>query len=369
MATTELQAYKPTEIRKYSNEEKRAALDMIAGVKFNGAAVSDAEKAVLVHCALSYGLDPIMDVMVLQSQPYIRASGWLKLAGGIISRIQEEIPTIEEFKAMLAVNALGEKDTLFKVVVDFTNGVTITQFGSASDYDCGIGKGNPKTKRDMAATRALNRILRKMTRVDLPDAESLSPSDFIDISPERAALPPAQFVAETPKQRTPKAPKAEPAPEPAKPAEAEVETAKAENRARWAAESEQPAAEETVIETTVASKKSAPSPTPSVEAVADALTRLKERRDKPGFPVGAYVAAAFEDAQKFVDTAGAKGDYRAAFLIGRWHKSAEEIDGVWRSEPWQKFVGAAGSDVDALRKACVEFSPVSDDEPTPQDNF
>jgi len=96
-------------------------------------------------------------------------------------------------------------------------------------------KGNPKTKRDMAATRALNRILRKMTRVDLPDAESLSPSDLIDISPERAALPPAQFVAETPKQRTPKAPKAEPTPEPAKPAEAEVETAKAENRARWAA--------------------------------------------------------------------------------------------------------------------------------------
>jgi len=317
MATTELQAYKPTEIRKYSNEEKRAALDMIAGVKFNGAAVSDAEKAVLVHCALSYGLDPIMDVMVLQSQPYIRASGWLKLAGGIISRIQEEIPTIEEFKAMLAVNALGEKDTLFKVVVDFTNGVTITQFGSASDYDCGIGKGNPKTKRDMAATRALNRILRKMTRVDLPDAESLSPSDFIDISPERAALPPAAFVAETPKQRTPKAPKAEPAPEPAKPAE--VETAKA-------AESETPAAE-TVIETTVAEPAATfPGPEKPPSPARAAALQMYRQQHRATFPASDLIAGACEDFDLWVaEPAKYPEGWRALYCVCNWHKNPQML--------------------------------------------
>ena len=314
---TEMQAYKPTEIRKYSNEEKRAALDMIAGVKFNGAAVSDAEKAVLVHAALSYGLDPIMDVMVLQNQPYIRASGWVKLAAGIIFKIEEVVPTVDEFKALVAVNALGEKDTLMKVVVDFTNGATITQFGSASDYDCSIGKGNPKTKRDMAATRALNRILRKMTRVDLPDAESLSPSDFIDVSPERAALPPAaQFVAETPKARTPK-PKAEPAPE--KPAE--VETAKVE--------SETPASE-TVIETTVAEPVALPGPAspPSPGRTGQIQTYRQQHRES--FPKSKLIAGACEDFDLWAAEPEKYPDgWRALYCVCMWHKTPQALVDIY----------------------------------------
>jgi len=382
MATTEMQ------LNKFDQSVVKEALEMIknTGLNFgvkgkdgNTGRPTDEQCALLGHVAKQYGLSLATDIVWL-GKPYVTAPGLQRLAQGRLKSCVETYPTRQEIDDMKYAGAAEDGDAFGKVIVTLTDGTVIEQIGTANAENCAIatpvvwennqkkkGKTDRRVLWNMACTRAKNRILRTVTGCDLGDAESVvyDYPDAIDVSP----TPAAQFVAETPKQRTPKAPKAEPTPEPAKPAEAEVETAKAENRARWAAESETPAAAETVIETTVASKKSAPSPTPSVEAVADALTRLKERRDKPGFPVGAYVAAAFEDAQKFVDTAGAKGDYRAAFLIGRWHKSAEEIDGVWRSEPWQKFVGAAGSDVDALRKACVEFSPVSDDEPTPQDNF
>jgi len=361
---TEIQKFKP------DNYEEILKYVLNSGAAFATQPTPATAALIALICSRN-DLIPAVDVINMAGRPYITVAGLTKLASHKIKYTKDAFPTDDEVARMIKLNWASATDTIAKIVAVLADGTELEFVGTANSSNSKISGNDKRTLYRHALARARHAAYTAITGFEAEsqgnDFESL---EFIDVSHTPAELPPAaQFVADTPKQRTPKAPKAEPTPEPAKPAEAEVETAKAENRARWAAESEQPAAEETVIETTVASKKSAPSPTPSVEAVADALTRLKERRDKPGFPVGAYVAAAFEDAQKFVDTAGAKGDYRAAFLIGRWHKSAEEIDGVWRSEPWQKFVGAAGSDVDALRKACVEFSPVSDDEPTPQDNF
>jgi len=338
MATTEMQ------LNKFDQSVVKEALEMIknTGLNFgvkgkdgNTGRPTDEQCALLGHVAKQYGLSLATDIVWL-GKPYVTAPGLQRLAQGRLKSCVETYPTRQEIDDMKYAGAAEDGDAFGKVIVTLTDGTVIEQIGTANAENCAIatpvvwennqkkkGKTDRRVLWNMACTRAKNRILRTVTGCDLGDAESVvyDYPDAIDVSP----TPAAQFVAETPKQRTPKAPKAEPAPEPAKPAEAEVETAKAENRARWAAESEQPAAE-TVIETTVAEPAALPGPAspPSPGRTGQIQTYRQQHRES--FPKSALIAGACEDFDLWVaEPAKYPEGWRALYCVCMWHKNPQAL--------------------------------------------
>jgi len=325
------------QLNKFDQSVVKEALEMIknTGLNFgvkgkdgNTGRPTDEQCALLGHVAKQYGLSLATDIVWL-GKPYVTAPGLQRLAQGRLKSCVETYPTRQEIDDMKYAGAAEDGDAFGKVIVTLTDGTVIEQIGTANAENCAIatpvvwennqkkkGKTDRRVLWNMACTRAKNRILRTVTGCDLGDAESVGYDypDAIDVSP----TPAAQFVAETPKQRTPKAPKAEPAPEPAKPAE--VETAKA-------AESETPAAEETVIETTVAEPAATfPGPEKPPSPARAAALQMYRQQHRSTFPASDLIAGACEDFDLWVaEPAKYPEGWRALYCVCNWHKNPQAL--------------------------------------------
>jgi len=344
MATTEMQKSIPADVMRYERAAFDAALDLIKnrGTSFIASnqkdALTDKQVALILHVALNNGLDPLTEITWL-GRPYVNAQGMLRKAGAQIAKIQTVVPTVDEYEALVAVYAIDDGDTLMAVDVTLTDGSVMREFGSANADDCPAAsptkwqngvKLPPKLSRrilaNMASTRALRRVCERITKLAIPSEESAYEAQEFVTEIEPAALPAAQHVADAPLPRKAK-PKAEPAPEPAKPAvDAEVETAKAENRARWAAESETPAAEETVIETTVAEPAAFPGPTePPNPKRRDAVAMYRQQH-RAKFPTSSLVAGACEDFDLWMANPEKNPEgWRALLCLCSWHKEPQVL--------------------------------------------
>jgi len=319
---TEIQKFKP------DNYEEILKYVLNSGAAFATQPTPATAALIALICSRN-DLIPAVDVINMAGRPYITVAGLTKLASHKIKYTKDAFPTDDEVARMIKLNWASATDTIAKIVAVLADGTELEFVGTANSSNSKISGSDKRTLYRHALARARHAAYTAITgfeaEAQMNDFESAAPSEFVtEIEP--ATLPPAaQFVAETPKQRTPK-PKAEPTPEPAKPAEAEVETAKAENRARWAAESETPAAEETVIETTVAEPAAFPGPTePPNPKRRDAVAMYRQQH-RAKFPTSSLVAGACEDFDLWMANPEKNPEgWRALLCLCSWHKEPQVL--------------------------------------------
>jgi len=318
-----------TEIQKFKPDNYDEILKYVlnSGAAFATTPTPATAALIALICSRN-DLIPAVDVINMAGRPYITVAGLTKLASHKIKYTKDAFPTDDEVARMIKLNWASATDTIAKIVAVLADGTELEFVGTANSSNSKISGNDKRTLYRHALARARHAAYTAITGFEAEaqgnDFESL---EFIDVSPTPAELPPAaQFVADTPKQRTPK-PKAEPTPEPAKPAEAEVETAKAENRARWAAESETPAAEETVIETTVAEPAATfPGPEKPPSPARAAALQMYRQQHRATFPASDLIAGACEDFDLWMaEPAKYPEGWRALYCVCNWHKNPQML--------------------------------------------
>jgi len=310
-----------TEIQKFKPDNYDEILKYVlnSGAAFATTPTPATAALIALICSRN-DLIPAVDVINMAGRPYITVAGLTKLASHKIKYTKDAFPTDDEVARMIKLNWASATDTIAKIVAVLADGTELEFVGTANSSNSKISGNDKRTLYRHALARARHAAYTAITGFEAEsqgnDFESL---EFIDVSHTPATLPPAaQFVADTPKQRTPKAPKAEPAPEPAKPAE--VETAKA-------AESETPAAEETVIETTVAEPAATfPGPEKPPSPARAAALQMYRQQHRATFPASDLIAGACEDFDLWMaEPAKYPEGWRALYCVCNWHKNPQAL--------------------------------------------